>query len=129
MKPLVTFEQKGDFKKTYAFFNKIREAVTKKSIFEVYGEKGVAALAMATPRDTGRTAESWYYKIKETESGVSIEWSNSNINHYVSIAVILQYGHATKNGSWVEGRDYINPAIKPVFDEIAEHMRKEVSSP
>ena len=97
------------------------------SCLDEYGKKGVEALRQATPKDTGKTADSWFYEIKRSKESVSISFNNSNINDGVPIAVILQYGHGTRNGGWVEGRDYINPAIQPVFDEIAEEAWKEVN--
>ena len=95
--------------------------------FRKYGREGVAALASATPVDTGRTANSWHYKIEQKQGSVSISFYNTNIQNGVPIAVILQYGHATRNGGWVQGRDYINPAIQPIFDKIADAAWKEVT--
>ena len=85
------------------------------------------ALARATPKDTGKTADSWDYEITEQKGRLKITWTNSNLNDGVSIAVLLQYGHATRNGGWVEGIDYINPAIRPIFDKIAKEAWKEVT--
>lgn len=124
---MISFSQKGDFKNLNKF---LQRAKTKMSLstLDKYGREGVAALASATPVDTGLTASSWYYKIEQTSSGVSIGFYNSNIqNGYVNIAIILQYGHATRNGGWVEGIDYINPAIRPIFDKIVENAWKEVT--
>ena len=92
-----------------------------------YGQEGVAALESATPKDTGLAASSWYYKIVKGNNSIVIRYCNSDIEDGVPIAVILQYGHATKNGGWVEGRDYINPAIRPIFDEIANKAWREVT--
>lgn len=92
-----------------------------------YGRRGVEALSAATPVDTGLTARSWYYEIERKNGRVSINFCNSNIQNGIPIAVILQYGHATGNGGWVEGRDYINPALQPIFDEIAESAWEEVT--
>ena len=92
-----------------------------------YGREGVKALESATPVDTGLTARSWYYEIKKTNGSVSISFYNSNIQNGIPIAIILQYGHGTGTGGWVEGRDYINPAIQPIFDKIAEKAWKEVT--
>lgn len=94
---------------------------------ESFGREGVAALASATPVDSGLTASSWDYKIERSEASVSIIFTNSHINKGVPIAIILQYGHGTRNGGWVEGRDYINPAIQPIFDKIAEKAWREVT--
>ena len=98
----------------------------KKGILDKYGQAGVAALASATPVDTGLTAASWGYKIERAATSSKIIFTNSNIQNGVPIAIILQYGHATGNGGWVEGRDYINPAIQPIFDAILEEACKEV---
>lgn len=100
-----------------------------RKILEKYGRMGVEALASYTPVDTGLTASSWYYEIIQNENGrVSVVWNNSNVINHVNIALIIQYGHATRNGGWVEGRDYINPALQPIFDKIAKDAWKEVSS-
>ena len=96
-------------------------------VLERYGQEGVTALSQATPRSTGLTASSWSYKVVPGETKSSIEFHNSNINNGVPIAIILQYGHGTGTGGWVEGRDYINPAIQPIFDKIAEEAWKEVT--
>lgn len=125
--PIVTFTQKGDFKNITSFLEQAKKGFNK-SILDKYGREGVAALSSATPVDTGLTAMSWYYKIEETKDGVTLNFYNSNIqNGYVNIAIILQYGHATKNGGWVEGRDYINPSIQPIFDKIVNEAWKEVA--
>lgn len=121
---MITFSHKGDFKKTYNFLKR-----AKKLSFDdlrEYGELGVEALSQATPRDSGLTADSWYYQIVQTKSGYSLEFLNSNIVDGVPIAIILQYGHGTGTGGYVQGRDYINPAIRPVFDAIAKNLWKEV---
>ena len=123
---MISFTQKGDFSKLDTFLNNLR-GVFKNSDLDHYGKMGVQALAAATPQDSGRTASSWYYKIKKNNGTLSLEFCNSNVNEGVPIAVILQYGHGTATGGWVEGRDYINPAIRPVFDDILASMWKEVS--
>ena len=125
---MIGFRQKGDFSKTTKFLKRLKQDVSI-STFEKYGEKGVAALASATPVDSGLTASSWYYKIEKTNSSISLLFCNSNIQNGVPIAVILQYGHGTRNGGWVQGRDYINPAIQPIFDKIAEEAWREVTKP
>lgn len=122
---MIGFKQKGDFSKTERYFQKIKN-LNIRNIVEKYGEKGVAALSSATPVDTGKTSSSWYYDISQTNTGITISFNNSNINKGVPIAIILQYGHGTRNGGWVEGRDYINPAIQPIFDEIALKAWEEV---
>lgn len=116
----------GDWKKTNKFFDKIAK-IFKNSSFDKYGKMGVAALRSATPKRTGRTANSWYYEIKKTNGQMTINWLNSNINEGVVIAVILQYGHGTRNGGYVVGKDYINPAMRGVFQNIADGIWEEVT--
>ena len=123
---MIGFRQKGDFSKTTKFLTKLKQNVDI-STFEKYGKKGVAALASATPVNSGLTANSWYYKIEKTNSSISLLFCNSNIQNGVPIAVILQYGHGTRNGGWVQGRDYINPAIQPIFDQIVKEAWGEVT--
>ena len=125
MSKLITFKQKGSFKKTDTFLNRMKNWEFMSHMQE-FGEQGVQALAASTPVDSGATAAAWSYEIVRTDKGVSIYWTNSNTNKNVNIAVILQFGHGTGTGGWVEGRDYINPAIRPVFDDIAENAWKEV---
>jgi hypothetical protein len=123
---MISFRHKGDFSKTMRSLEKSKNAV--KSIdLDKYGRAGVAALASATPTDSGETANSWYYEIVRTASSVSIEFHNSNIQNGVNIAIIVQYGHGTGTGGWVQGRDYINPAIHPIFDGIADGVWREVT--
>jgi len=124
---MIRITHKGDFSKTTNFLKKAKEAKVLK-IAQIYGERGVAALASATPVDTGVTAKSWYYKIVSKNGSTSITFCNSNIQNGVPIAIILQYGHGTRNGGWVQGRDYINPALKPIFDELANKAWKEVTT-
>lgn len=122
---MISFRHKGNFSKATRYFERIKGAVKLKT-FEKYGSQGVAALAAATPVRTGLTARSWYYEIKNNNGRVTISFNNSNIQNGVPIAIILQYGHGTRNGGWVQGRDYINPAIQPVFDKIANDAWQEV---
>ena len=123
---MISFSQKGDFSKTARYLNHIKNP-SNLTIFDKYGRAGVAALSSATPVDTGKTAESWYYKIEKNSETTSIVFCNSNINEGVPIAIILQYGHGTGTGGYVQGRDYINPAIQPVFDELANTAWREVT--
>ena len=123
---MITLKQKGNFSKLNRYLERVKEAA-KISILDKYGQAGVEALSSATPTDTGLTASSWYYKIERTKTSATIQFLNSNINDGVPIAVILQYGHGTGTGGWVEGRDYINPAIQPIFDKIANDAWKEVT--
>lgn len=123
---MISFKHKGDFSKTVKYFNKTKNII-KEIDFDKYGEAGVEALKSVTPYDTGLTAGSWYYKVFRNSKRVKIGFYNSNINNDVPIAIILQYGHATKGGGFVSGRDYINPAIKDIFDEIVDNAWKEVT--
>ena len=123
---MISFRQKGDFSKLTRFLERAKNLVHLSDLNR-YGREGVAALASATPVDTGKTAASWYYDIKINKESASITFNNSNIQNGVPIAIILQYGHGTRNGGWVEGRDYINPVIQPIFDKIAEEAWKEVT--
>lgn len=123
---MIKFRQKGDFSKLTKFLERAKEAVRLGDL-DKYGREGVAALASATPVDSGLTASSWYYTIEHKNGSSSINFHNSNIQNGVPIAVILQYGHGTRNGGWVEGRDYINPAIQPIFDRIANDAWREVT--
>lgn len=126
---MFTLFSKGDFNTLEKYLKKSLGR-NYRSVLERYGQMGVQALAAATPVDTGRTASSWTYDIIENESKgtMSIEFRNTNINKGVNIALILQYGHATRNGGYVAGRDYINPALQPIFDKLAEDAWKEVTA-
>ena len=123
---MIEFRQKGDFKRLTKYLERTKESVHM-GMLDKYAKEGVAALKSATPRKTGKTAESWSYEIKNQNGVASIIFKNSNIVDNVPIAIILQYGHATKGGGWVEGRDYINPVIQPLFDKIVEKAWKEVT--
>ena len=124
---MIKITHKGDFSKTIKFLTKIKVLSIYK-ILEKYGRMGVEALAAATPVDTGKTADSWTYEIEPTSSGYSINWLNTNVNKHVNIALILQYGHGTRNGGYVKGRDYINPAIQPIFDKMSSAIWQEVEN-
>lgn len=123
---MIKFRQKGDFSKLTRYFERVKEVV-KLGDLDKYGREGVAALESATPVDTGLTASSWRYEIDHGKDSVSISFYNDNIQNGVPIAIILQYGHGTRNGDWVQGRDYINPVIRPLFDKIADEAWKEVT--
>lgn len=127
MASTITFSAKGDFKKTLNFIRK--RAKIDVDLLNTYGQIGVEALASSTPKDTGLTSESWGYRIDATDTGLALRWYNTNIeDDWCNIAVILQYGHSTRNGGWVEGRDYINPAIQPIFDDILKNLWKGVKT-
>ena len=123
---MIGFRHKGDFSKTTNFLKKSRQKSILK-VLERYGREGVAALASATPVDTGLTAASWYYKIEQKTTSASLLFCNSNVQRGIPIAIILQYGHGTGTGGWVQGRDYINPAIQPIFDRLAKDAWREVT--
>lgn len=123
---MIGFRQKGDFSKATKYLQKLKNAEIIR-ILERYGQEGVAALASATPVDSGLTASSWYHKVEITNGSASLIFCNSNVNKGVPIAIILQYGHGTGTGGWVQGRDYINPAIQPIFDKITEQAWGEVT--
>lgn len=122
---MIRFKAKGDFKKATSYLEKLKEVV-RSGNFDRYGREGVAALRAATPVNTGLTANSWYYEIENRDGRVTISFGNSNIQNGVKIAVILQYGHGTGTGGWVEGTDYINPVVVPLFEQLAEDAWKEV---
>ena len=116
----------GDLSKTFKFLNRLQNKEYLNILAE-YGKRGVDALREATPKDSGKTADSWYYEITQDRNQTTIEWCNSNMNDGVSIALILQYGHGTGTGGYVKGTDYINPAMKAIFDDMANECWKEVT--
>lgn len=123
---MIKIRQKGDFSKVTKYLIEAKKGIRLRDL-DKYGKQGVAALSSATPVDTGLTASSWYYRIERSDSTISITFLNSNVQNGVPIAVILQYGHGTGTGGWVQGRDYINPALRPIFDKIADDAWKEVT--
>ena len=119
----ISIVSKGDdFTKTQKFFMWLTRGKAYRHILEKYGQKGVEALQQYTPKDTGKTANSWFYEIVESGNEIDIIWKNSNINKHVNIALILQYGHGTRNGGYVEGIDYINPALRSIFKDLADEV-------
>ena len=123
----IRFIHKGDLGPSMKFLRALKNKDFLKDL-DKYGRKGVEALSLATPVRTGTTAQSWDYEIHFYSGGASIVWTNSNVNKGENIAILLQYGHGTRNGGYVVGRDYINPALRPIFDEIADSAWKEVTS-
>ena len=123
---MITIRSIGNYRKTEEFLKKSlgRDYV---HILEKYAKEGVRILSQNTPVDTGKTSQSWSYEIEETKNTISVVWTNSNINDGVNIAVLIQYGHATKNGGYVQGLDYINPSLQPIFEELADACWKEVT--
>ncbi len=122
----IIITHKGNFKKTEKFFKRASDFKIN-SVLNKYGKKGVEALAAATPMRSGTTAGSWSYSIEKNRGGYVISWDNSNVNQGVNIALILQYGHGTGTGGYVQGIDYINPALKPIFDALADEAWQEVT--
>ena len=123
---MIKFKHSGDFKHTERFFKRTNASEYLR-IFHKYGKEGVNTLSLNTPIDSGETKNSWSYEIKRTKQGVTIIWNNSHIDDGAKIAILLQYGHGTRTGGYVQGRDYINPALRPIFDKIAEEIWKEVT--
>lgn len=123
---MISFVHKGDFKKTSMFLKKAKEAEFLNRLDSV-ARQGVSALASATPVDSGETASSWDYEIVRTKNGAKIYWTNSNINKGVPVAILIQYGHVTDNGAYVQGIDFINLAMRPIFEEIADTAWREVT--
>lgn len=126
---MITIRSKGNFK-NFENFAKRTKSKNLYRILDMFGRQGVAALSSATPKDTGKTAASWSYEVTINEQKSSVQWYNNNTIYGPngpSVAILLQYGHATKNGAWVEGKDFINPAMKSIFDKMAEEIWKEVT--
>lgn len=121
---MISFVQHGDLRRTKNFL--IRNKKLDYSILHKYGREGVEALSRATPVDTGLTANSWYYKINQNGGSVSLQFFNSNVQNGVPIAIIVQYGHGTGTGGYVQGIDYINPSIRPIFEDLLNEMWREV---
>ena len=124
---MISFKHRGDFRSIEKFMNRVRGA-SYLNMLSAYGQEGVNALSKATPVDSGETANSWTYEIERDAAMTRLSWVNTHVNGSVNIAIILQYGHGTGTGGYVQGQDYINPSIKPVFDRIAEAVWKGVTS-
>lgn len=122
---MIKFDQSGDFSKTLDFLNESKKLL-QFSDLDRFGEEGVRLLSASTPVDSGVTANSWSYEITRTSGRTTLSWHNSNVINGVKIALILQYGHGTQNGGYIVGRDYINPAMQPLFDKIADNTWKGV---
>lgn len=122
---MIIIHHKGNFNKIEKFLNR----ALKPNYLEIlanYGQQGVDALSMATPKDTGITSYTWGYEVGRTNKGLTLTWTNANVVDGVPIVILLQYGHATRNGGFVQGYDFINPAIRPIFDQISNELWKEV---
>lgn len=125
---MITIEQKGEFRKSFEFLNKVTKGWYAERILGKYGRYGVRALAEATPKDSGKTAEMWSFDISSSPQGVEITWYNSNVHNGFPIALMIQYGHGTGTGGYVPGIDYINPVMRPIFDKIGEEIWREVNT-
>lgn len=126
-KAFISVESPGSFRKTDSFLAKILKLDISSQLHK-YGREGVAALSNATPVDSGLAAASWGYEVTRTRGSASITWTNSNIEGGAPVVIYIQYGHGTRNGGYVQGRDFINPALRPIFDRMAENLWKEVTS-
>lgn len=124
---MITFESKGNFEKTDAFFKRMSNKEIFKSLNK-YGAEGVKALASATPSESGETASAWSYEVVRDSRSWSIIWSNSHVVDGTPVVILLQYGHGTGTGGYVEGQDFINPALQPIFDRISADVWKVVTS-
>lgn len=124
----ITVSTSGDFSKTYKYLGKLKSFRKEKlmSILKKYGEEGVKALRQMTPKDTGETADSWSYEITEGNGSVTLSFNNDAQNDGIPIAILIQYGHGTGTGGYVQPNDFINPAMKPLFQKIADDAWKEV---
>lgn len=126
MARIIELKSSGNFKKTEKFFNRALDGDFYKHLND-YGQKGVDALYALTPKDTGETADSWIYEVNYNKNSVRIVWRNTKSTNQVPIVILLQYGHLTRNGSFIHGIDFVNPAIQPIFQEIAESIWEEVT--
>ena len=124
---MIRFNHRGNLGLTEMFLKRSKNK-NFRPILDKYANQGVVVLRSATPKDSGETAGAWDFKIVTTKSGFSINWTNSHLNEGIPIVILLQYGHGTRSGSFVEGRDFINPVMRPIFDQIAENLWKEVTS-
>lgn len=119
-------KHKGSFKNTERYLNRVRK-LDPMSILRKYGERGVSALTSVTPRDTGTTATSWYYEVTKTKNGYRLSWNNSEAAGQTPLVILLHYGHGTRGGTYIPGRDFINPALRPIIEQLSAELRKEVS--
>lgn len=124
---MISVKSKGDFSKATRYMTNLTRVANPQTILNRYGKEGVQLLSSATPVDSGLTASSWYYTIVKKTNGYELQFNNSNIQNGVPIAIIIQYGHGTGTGGWVQGRDYINPVTRPLFDKLANEIWKEVT--
>lgn len=122
---MITVKHSGQYKNVTEYLNRLKKYSAENLLIK-YAEEGLSALQKSTPVDSGLTSASWFYEIQKTNNGLEIVYKNSNVNDNVNIAIILQYGHGTGTGGWVSGKDYINPAIEPIFDKIVNDLAKEV---
>lgn len=123
---MIKFKHKGNFKNTDKFFSDIY-SIDYKNMLSIYGREGAQALESATPVSTGETARAWKYDIIKNKNGYQIVWSNTNMVDGIPVVILIQYGHGTKNGGYVEGIDFVNPALAPIFKKMADRIWKEVT--
>lgn len=124
---MIRFHQRGSFDNLEKFLKKSKDK-NYRPILEKYAREGVEILKANTPKDTGETAQAWGFEISIKKTGFSIHWTNDNIVDGVPVVILLQYGHATRSGSFIQGKDFINQAMKPLFDKISENIWKEVTN-
>jgi hypothetical protein len=124
---MIRVSSSGSFRKTMTFLDRLRNGDIYREL-DQYGRLGVQALSAATPQDTGKTAASWTYSVRRSRGGVTIAWDNTNGQGQTKVAVLIQYGHGTGTGGYVSGRDYINPTMRPVFDQIAQDVWRKVTN-
>jgi len=122
----ISFKHRGSFKNVERYLNNKRSDRFLVKLLEEYGQKGVEALSLMTPRDTGKAADSWFYEVSKIPSGYRLSYSNSDMAGEVPLVILLQYGHGTTGGTFVQGRDFINPALRPTVDQLSQAIWKEV---
>jgi len=121
-------KHEGDFKKTDTFLGKLSNGINRKFL-EHYGKLGVEALHEATPKATGKTSQSWSYVVENSSNGVLLNWNNSNVVNGANVAMLIQKGHGTASGTYVQGIDYINPALEPIYESIKKHKGMDFVDP
>jgi len=124
---VISFSSSGSFRKTEDFLRRLSRGDMYNGL-DSYARDGVTALASATPKESGLAASSWNYKIEKTRANLTITWYNTDVETGFPVAIMLQYGYSTGTGGYVQGIDYINPAMKPIFDRIEQRVRKAVTS-
>jgi hypothetical protein len=124
---MISITSSGSFNRTETFLSNLLKNDVKSQLSK-YGREGVAALSQATPKDTGKAALSWSYQVTKTRSGYELSWHNSDVENEAKVVLLIQYGHGTNGGGYVQGRDFINPAMKPIFEKIEQEIRRVVNT-